>query len=87
MPQFLQNLPHLIMAAIVIAAAVILASTHVITGNDGVILIGAAGGFSLGAGAGSTSPTVATPAVSVHSTSDGGSTATVAAAPTATPTA
>lgn len=87
MPTFLQNLPHLIMATLVIVAAVILASTHVITGNLAVVLISSAAGFSLGAGAGSTSATVATPTVSVHSTSAGESTATVAATPTAAPTA
>lgn len=41
-------LPHLLMATIVIAAAVVLAVTHEITGGAAVAMIGTAGGFTLG---------------------------------------
>jgi hypothetical protein len=51
MAQLLANLPHLLMAAIVIAAATVLAATHVITGGEAIALIAGAGGVSLGVGA------------------------------------
>lgn len=55
MDQFWANLPHMIMATIVIIAAVVLGSTHVITGGEALGLIAGAGGFTLGAGASSAS--------------------------------
>lgn len=61
MTNFLANLPHMVMATVVTAAAVVLSSTHVITGGEAIALIGAAGGFSLGTAAsnGSLSPVTA----------------------------
>lgn len=78
------NLPHLVMAVFVIAAGTILAALHVITGGEAIGLIAAAGGFSLGAGAGSASASVAATTASVTSNSNGGLSATVHPAVTAT---
>lgn len=86
MPNLLTNLPHMIMATIVIAAVVILTATHNITGAEGLIVITGAGGFTLGAGAGSTSGTNAAPTVSVTSSSTGLSPATVITPAQALPT-
>jgi hypothetical protein len=58
-----QNLPHLLMATVLIAAASTLAAVGVIPGTDAVLVITAAGGLSLGAGAvstGANAPTTAT---------------------------
>jgi len=41
-------LPHMIMATLVIAAAVVLAAMGIITGGEAIALIGAGGGFTLG---------------------------------------
>ena len=54
MTSFIANLPHLIMATVVIAAVTVLAGTGTITGNEALVVIAAAGGVSLGVGAGST---------------------------------
>lgn len=63
--------PHLIMAIVVIAASVVLASEGIITGGEAIGLIGAAGGFTLGGTVASGSiSTAATAAVDVsHSAS------------------
>lgn len=50
MTNFMQNLPHMVMGVVVIAAATALASTHVISGGEAIALIGPAGGFTLAAG-------------------------------------
>jgi hypothetical protein len=47
----LSNLPHLLMAAIVIAAVATLAAVGVIPGSDALVVIAGAGGVSLGVGA------------------------------------
>lgn len=67
MKDFLANLPHLIMAAIVITAATVLAATHTISGGEAMLAIGSAGGFSLGAGASSASASGATQTVGATS--------------------
>lgn len=48
MQSFQANLPHLLVALVVIIAAVVLAVTHEITGGEAVAMISTAGGFSLG---------------------------------------
>jgi len=53
---FTQNLPHLITAVLVIAAAVVLGALGTINGATAVALIAGAGGVSLGVGASSTPP-------------------------------
>lgn len=58
MNNFLLNLPHLIMAVIVIAAVTILAATGVIPGNTALVVIAGAGGVSLGVGAASSTVTL-----------------------------
>lgn len=78
MPQFIANLPHLIMATLVIAAATILAALNVIPGGDALAVIAGAGGFSLGVGGASASNSVAAPTVSATTNSTGESTVTVA---------
>lgn len=77
MQNFLSNLSHLIMAVVVIAAAVVLASVGTITGAEAVTLIAAAGGFSLGAGAASGSGPGLAPTVSASTASSGESTVTI----------
>jgi hypothetical protein len=74
MPNFLANLPHLLMATLVIAASVVLALTGHITGGESLGTILAAGGFSLGAAAGSQSPSTAVSPIVADSGSDGGQT-------------
>jgi hypothetical protein len=59
---FLSNLPHLVTATLVIAAAVVLAATKTITGGEAIALIAGAGGVSLGVGASNTQTTPAAPA-------------------------
>ncbi|MGH3262024.1 MAG: hypothetical protein ACRDNS_08525 [Trebonia sp.] len=76
MSNLLSNLPHLVMAVVVIAAMVVLAALHLITGAEAVGVIGAAGGFSLGAGGASASISTATHNIVVPSGSES-STATV----------
>ena len=83
MTNFLQNLPHLIMAVVVIAAATVLASLNVITGGEAIALIGAAGGFSLGGAVGYASASSAATTASVTTTSNGS--ATVKTAPASVP--
>lgn len=80
MQNFMSNLPHLIMATVVIAAASALAATGTITGAEALLIIGSAGGFSLGAGAGSASGPPSAPTVSATTSSSGESTVTVAPA-------
>lgn len=53
MDNLLTNIPHLITATLVIAAAVVLAATHTITGGEAIALIAGAGGVSLGVSASS----------------------------------
>ena len=53
MANLLSNLPHLITAVLVTAAATVLAATHTITGGEAIALIAGAGGVSLGVGASS----------------------------------
>lgn len=81
MTNFLSNLPHMIMATVVIVCATVLASTHVITGGEAIGLIAGAGGFTLGAGAGSASASSANQTVATTSASIG------TAATTTTPAA
>lgn len=57
MNNFLLNLPHLIMAIVVIAAVSVLAATGVIPGPTALVVIAGAGGVSLGVGAANT-PTI-----------------------------
>lgn len=78
MPNFIQNLPHMIMGVVVIAAATILASAHIITGGEAIALIGPAGGFTLAAGSLSAmSPTTSqTVPVNASSNSPASTTAT-----------
>ena len=51
MNNLLSNLPHLIIATIVIAAVVILTATGHVSGPTGLAVIAGAGGVSLGVGA------------------------------------
>jgi hypothetical protein len=60
---FLTNLPHLVTATLVIAAAVVLAATKTITGGEAIALIAGAGGVSLGVGASNTSANAPSPSV------------------------
>lgn len=63
-----QNVPHMIMGALAVIAAVVLAMDHIISGGEALTVIGAATGFTMGASAGSTSSTgvpAITPATSV----------------------
>lgn len=69
MSQLQANLPHLLVALVVIAAAVVLSVTHQITGGEAVAMIGTAGGFSLGTAGASTSSTSAAGIVNAASTS------------------
>lgn len=69
MSQLQANLPHLLVALVVIAAAVVLSVTHQITGGEAVAMIGTAGGFSLGTAGASTSTTAAAGMVSASSAS------------------
>lgn len=64
MTDFLTNLPHLIMATVVIAAATVLAAVGTITGGEAIALIAGAGGVSLGVGASSGPATPAAPKAS-----------------------
>lgn len=59
MNNFMQNLPHLVMATIVIAATSALAATGTISGSEALPIIVAGGGVSLGAAAGLTTPAAA----------------------------
>lgn len=76
MTNFKSNLPHLIMAALVIGAAITLVINRSITGGEAVGMIGTAAGFSLGTGAASASITAAAQTAPVTSVSSGGATAT-----------
>lgn len=78
------NLSHMIMATVVIAAAVVLVVTNHITGGEGLLAIGSAGGFTLGAGAASGSISVAAPTGTATTSSTGPSLTTVETHP-ATP--
>lgn len=49
MTNFASNLPHLIMATVLIAASSALAATGTISGSDAIVIISAAGGVSIGA--------------------------------------
>lgn len=51
MQNLLTNLPHLIIATIVIAAVSVLAATGTIPGSTALAVIAGAGGVSLGVGA------------------------------------
>lgn len=77
MTNFLNNLPHLLIALAVIGAASTLMALGVLTAGEGLGLIGAAGGFSLGVSAGSTSISTVASALPAVSTSSGGSTSTI----------
>lgn len=78
MTNFMQNLPHMVMGVVVIAAATVLASAHIITGGEAIALIGPAGGFTLAAGSLSAmSPTTSqTAPVNASSNSPASTTAT-----------
>lgn len=76
MTNFKSNLPHLIMAALVIGAAIVLVINKSITGGEAVGMIGTAAGFSLGTGAASASITAAAQTAPITSLSSGGATAT-----------
>lgn len=54
-----QNLPHMIMGAIAVIAAVLLAIDHLITGDAALAIIGTATGFTMATGAKSVSPIAA----------------------------
>lgn len=71
MQQFITNLPHLLMASIVIAAVTVLASTGVISGGEALGVIGSAAGFSLGVGGASSSATSVVLTAPAHSSSSG----------------
>lgn len=71
MATFIQNLPHLIMAVVVVAAMTVLAALNVITGGEALGVIGAATGFSLGVGGTSTSLSVAAATTPLASASTG----------------
>ena len=58
MPNLLANLPHLIMAAIIIGAVTALAAAGVIPGSTALAVIAAAGGVSLGVGAAAVPTTI-----------------------------
>lgn len=57
MDTFLSNLPHLITSTVMITAVCVLAAAGDIPGNTALIVIAAAGGVSIGAGAGTMTPT------------------------------
>lgn len=81
MNDLLKSLPHMIIAVVVIAAAVVLSSEGVITGGEAIGLIGTAGGFTLGGTVASTSiSSAARAAVDVSHSGSGPNT------PTTTPT-
>lgn len=81
------NLPHIIMAIVVIASMTVLAALHIITGAEAIGVIGASGGFSLGAGGASASLFSAQPPTAVISDSgSSGTGTTVQIVPPAPPT-
>lgn len=89
MTNFKSNLPHLIMAALVIGAAITLVINRSITGGEAVGMIGTAAGFSLGTGAASASISAAAQTAPASSISSGGATVTThpaAVADRSTPT-
>lgn len=76
MTNFKSNLPHLIMAALVIGAAITLVINKSITGGEAVGMIGTAAGFSLGTGAASASISAAAQTAPASSISNGDATVT-----------
>jgi hypothetical protein len=71
------NIGHIAVAVVVIAAAVVLAIFHEITGGEAIGLIASAGGFSLGGAVASSSAGVLQPSSVAVSTSPGASTLTL----------
>lgn len=66
-----QNLPHMIMATVLIAAVTVLAVTHIISGPEALGIIGPTAGFTMAAGAGSASPTPGAASIPAASLSPG----------------
>lgn len=65
------NLPHMIMATVAIAAVVVLALAHLISGGEALGVIGAASGFTMAAGASSVSGGAAVGSIPASSVSPG----------------
>lgn len=89
MQTFLQNLPHMVIAGLVIAAVTILNLHGSISGGEALGLIGASAGFTMGVSGGSQSPSGAVGSLPVPSPLSGQTvtetlTHKVAAAPTDT---
>lgn len=76
MQNFVQNLPHLLIALAVIGAASALAAIGVITGGEALGVIGAAAGFTMGTSGSSASISAVASAMPAVSSSSGGSTTT-----------
>lgn len=77
MDQLKQNLPHIIIAAIVIVAVCVLALQHIITGGQTLSVIIGVAGFSMGGGVASTSLSTVAAAMPAVSSSIGNSTMTI----------
>lgn len=71
MSQLQQNLPHMIMALVAIVAVTILALHGTISGGEALAVIGAASGFTMAAGANSTSGGAAVGSIPASSVSAG----------------
>jgi hypothetical protein len=69
--QFLQNLPHMVIAGLVIAAVTILSLHGTISGGEALGLIGASAGFTMGVSGGSQSPSGAVGSLPAPSPSPG----------------
>lgn len=91
MNNLLRNIPHLIMACVVIVAVSVLALHGTISGAEALAVIGTSGGFSLGAGSASASASGAAASTLAASHSNGpnasnSTTTTIETTPTVPPT-
>lgn len=77
---FLNNLPHMIVALGVIGATAGMAASGVISGAEALPVIIGVGGFSMGVGGSSTSVSTVADALPAVSSSSGGQTTTISPA-------
>ena len=82
-----QNLPHMIMGALAIAAVTVLAVAHVITGGEALGVIAGATGFTMGVGGSSVLPSAAVVTTPLPSSSSGQTTTVLTQVPTPHPEA
>lgn len=86
MNNLIQNIGHIVIATVVIAAAVVLGIKGTITGGESVTLITAAGAFSLGGAVASSSAGAPVPSSVASLISRGGTTGTTTTTPTSSTT-